>query len=108
MLWKSAEITSAMTASLGPASVILIALSGRMNSRQSLLIDCLREENRVPCEQLGDEKLRFNDDQRRRSDLRASQHHLAIAAGRTTGTEDFSGVWLYRHAGDAAGRGPAA
>jgi hypothetical protein len=37
-----------------------------MNSRQSLLIDYLREENRVLREQLGGKRLRFTDKQRRR------------------------------------------
>jgi len=37
-----------------------------MNGRQLLLIDYLREENRVLREQLGDKRLRFTDDQRRR------------------------------------------
>jgi hypothetical protein len=37
-----------------------------MNNRQSLLIDYLREENRVLREQLGGKQLRFTDDQRRR------------------------------------------
>ena len=60
-----------MAASLDPLRLILIALSGWMNSRQSLLIDCLREENRVLREQLGDKKLRFTDDQRRRLAVRA-------------------------------------
>jgi len=50
---------------------MLIALSGWMNSRQSLLIDYLREENRVLREQLGGKRLQFNDDQRRRLAARA-------------------------------------
>src|SRR5215831_19410351 len=37
-----------------------------MNGRQLLLIDYLREENRVLREQLGEKRLRFTDDQRRR------------------------------------------
>src|ERR1035441_4596095 len=37
-----------------------------MNQRQLQLIDYLREENRVLREQLGDRRLRLNDDQRRR------------------------------------------
>jgi hypothetical protein len=38
----------------------------RMNQRQLEIIDCLREENRVLREQLGQRRLRLNDDQRRR------------------------------------------
>ena len=37
-----------------------------MNGRQSLLIEYLREENRVLREQLGGQRLRFTDDPRRR------------------------------------------
>jgi hypothetical protein len=37
-----------------------------MNQQQLQLIDYLREENRVLREQLGQSRLRFNDDQRRR------------------------------------------
>ena len=55
-----------MTRLLDPFRFVLIALSGWMNGRQLLLIDYLREENRVLREQLGEKRLRFTDDQRRR------------------------------------------
>jgi hypothetical protein len=55
-----------MTKSLDPFRFLLIALSGWMNQQQLQLIDYLREENRVLREQLGEKRLRFNDDQRRR------------------------------------------
>ena len=55
-----------MARMLDPFRFILIALSGWMNSRELLLIDYLQEENRVLREQLGDKRLRFTDDQRRR------------------------------------------
>ena len=42
-----------------------------MNQRQLQVIDYLREENRVLREQLGDRRVRLNDDQRRRSAVRA-------------------------------------
>ena len=45
---------------------MLIAVAGWMNQRQLHIIHYLREENRVLREQLGDHRLRFNDDQRRR------------------------------------------
>jgi hypothetical protein len=54
-----------------PFHFVLIALAGRMNQRQYQLIDYLREENRVLPEQLGERRLRFNDDQRRRLAVRA-------------------------------------
>jgi hypothetical protein len=45
---------------------LLIAVAGWMNQRQRQMIEYLREENRVLREQLGERRLRFNDDQRRR------------------------------------------
>src|SRR5438270_3560429 len=45
---------------------VLMALAGWMNRRQLQTIEYLREENRVLREQLGDRRLRFNDDQRLR------------------------------------------
>jgi putative transposase len=54
-----------------PFHFVLIALAGWMNQRQYQLIDYLREENRVLQEQLGERRLRFNDDQRRRLAVRA-------------------------------------
>ena len=79
-----------MTASLDPLRFILIALSGWMNNRQSLLIDYLREENRVLREQLGDKRLRFTDDQRRRLAVRAKGlgrkiPRISTTAARTSG-----------------------
>ena len=55
-----------MTKSLDPFRFLLVAMSGWMNQQQSELIHYLREENRVLREQLGQRRLRFNDDQRRR------------------------------------------
>ena len=51
---------------LDPIQFVLMALAGWMNQRQLQTIEYLREENRVLREQLGDRRLRFNDDQRRR------------------------------------------
>jgi putative transposase len=42
-----------------------------MNQRQLQVIEYLREENRVLREQLGEHRLRFHDDQRRRLAVRA-------------------------------------
>src|SRR6516164_1768323 len=60
-----------MTKSLDPFRFLLITVSGWMNQHQLQLIDYLREENRVLREQLGQRRLRFNDDQRRRLAARA-------------------------------------
>src|SRR3982751_2961357 len=51
---------------LDPFRFLLIAVSGWMNQHQLPVIEYLREENRVLREQVGDRRLRFNDDQRRR------------------------------------------
>jgi hypothetical protein len=50
----------------GPFRFLVISVAGWMNQRQLLMIDYLREENRVLREQLGERRLRLNDDQRRR------------------------------------------
>ena len=71
-----------MTKSLAPFRFLLIALSGWMNQQQLQLIDYLREENRVLREQLGQKRLRFNDDQRRR------------LAAKAKGLESFCERWL--------------
>src|ERR1041385_2219233 len=55
-----------MASVLNPVRFIMIALSGWINQHQLLIIDYLREENRVLREQLGDRRPKFNDDQRRR------------------------------------------
>src|SRR3954454_8028570 len=51
---------------LDPFRFVLIAVAGWMNQHQVQMIEYLREENRVLREQLGDHRLRFTDDQRRR------------------------------------------
>ncbi len=55
-----------MTRVMNPFQFVLIAVAGWMNQRQQQAIDYLREENRVLREQLGERRLRFSDDQRRR------------------------------------------
>ena len=58
---------------LDPFHFLLLTLAGWMNQRQLLMIDYLREENRVLREQLGGRRLRLNDDQRRRLAARAKR-----------------------------------
>jgi len=55
-----------MASVLDPFRFVVIALSGWINQHQLLIIDYLREENRVLREQLGGRRPKFNDDQRRR------------------------------------------
>lgn len=50
---------------------VLVAVGGWMNQRQQQTIEYLREENRVLREQLGDRRVPFTDDQRRRLAVRA-------------------------------------
>jgi hypothetical protein len=57
---------------------VLIAFAGSMNQRQLKAIDYLREENPVLREQIGEKRLRLNDDQRRR-----------LAAKATRGSRNF-------------------
>ena len=56
---------------LDPFRFVLIAVAGWMNQWEYQMIDYLREENRVLREQLGQRRLRFNDDQRRRLAVKA-------------------------------------
>src|SRR3954449_7465532 len=51
---------------LDPIQFVIISLAGWMNQRQLQTIEYLHAENRVLGEQLGDRRVRFNDDQRRR------------------------------------------
>ena len=60
-----------MEKALNPFQFVVMVLAGWMNQRQQNVIEYLREENRVLREQLGDRRLRFNDDQRCRLAVRA-------------------------------------
>jgi putative transposase len=56
---------------VNPFQFLVIVVAGWMNQRQQNVIEYLREENRVLREQLGNRRLRFTDDQRRRLAVRA-------------------------------------
>src|SRR5436853_50310 len=64
-------IRGKMPRMLDPFQFVLVAVAGWMNQRQQQAIEYLREENRILREQLGDRRVRFNDDQRRRLAVRA-------------------------------------
>jgi len=53
-----------MASVLDPFRFLVIAISGWINQPQLLIIDYLREENRVLRVQLGGRRVKFNDDQR--------------------------------------------
>jgi hypothetical protein len=69
-----------MPAFLTPLSFIIRSVAGWLNQYQQHAIDCLIEENRVLREQIGDRRLRFTDDQRRRLAVRAKQLSRKILA----------------------------
>jgi len=83
-----------MTKSLDPFRFLLMALSGWMNQQQLQLIDYLREENRVLREQLGEKRLRFNDEQRRRLAVRAKKlgSKLLLGGGYDGHARDSAGL----------------
>ena len=55
-----------MCPTFDPFRLLLISVAGWLGQQQREAIDYLREENRVLREQLGDRRLRLNDNQRRR------------------------------------------
>jgi putative transposase len=58
---------------LNPFEFVVIAVAGWMNQRQRDVIDYPREEKCVLREQLGERRLRFADDQRRRLAVRGKK-----------------------------------
>jgi putative transposase len=64
---------ASMRLAFDPFRLLLISRAGWLNQRQQDVIDYLQEENRVLREQLGDKRLRFNDEQRRRLAVRAKK-----------------------------------
>jgi putative transposase len=79
---------------LDPFQFVLVAVAGWMNQRQQQTIEYLREENRVLRAQLGDRRVRFNDDQRRRLAARAKGlGRKLLAEVATLVTPDTLLVW---------------
>ena len=62
-----------MNRGLSPFEFVVIAVAGWMNQRERDAIDYLREENLVLRQQLGERRLRFTDDQRRRLAVRGKK-----------------------------------
>src|SRR5262252_3532519 len=62
-----------MRVAFDPFSFLVTSLAGWMNQHQQHIIEYLVEENRVLRKQIGDRRLRFSDDQRRRLAARAKK-----------------------------------
>ena len=62
-----------MDARLDPFSFVVVSLAGWMNHHQQQVVDYLMEENRVLREQIGNRRMRYTDDQRRRLAARAKK-----------------------------------
>ena len=62
-----------MRTALDPFSFLVTSIAGWMNQHQHGIINYLIEENRVLRQQIGDRRLRFTDDQRRRLAARAKK-----------------------------------
>ena len=62
-----------MRFTLDPISFLVTALAGWMNQHQRHVIEYLMEENRVLQEQIGNRRLKFSDDQRRRLAAKAKK-----------------------------------
>src|SRR5690242_687598 len=58
---------------LDPFSFLVVSLAGWMNQHQQHVIDYLMEENRVLREQIGNRRMRFSDEQRRRLAAKAKK-----------------------------------
>jgi hypothetical protein len=62
-----------MQARLDPFSFLVVSIAGWMNQHQQHVVAYLIEENRVLREQIGNRRIRFNDDQRRRLATKAKK-----------------------------------
>jgi len=62
-----------MLSALNPLSFVIASLAGWLSEHQQRSIEYVVEENRILREQIGDRKLRFTDNQRRRLAVRAKE-----------------------------------
>jgi len=74
-----------MRCGLDPFTFLIVSISGWMNQHQHQVIEYLVEENRVLREQIGNRRIRFTDNQRRR---------LVAKAKKLTGPPDVSKGFL--------------
>ena len=83
-----------MPLDLSPLRFVTVALAGWLNQQQQDIIDYLREENKVLREQLGNRRLRLNDEQRRRLAARAQKlGHKVLAEVASIVTPDTLLTW---------------
>ena len=83
-----------MPLDLSPLRFVTVALAGWLNQQQQDVIDYLREENKVLREQLGNRRLRLNDEQRRRLAARAKKlGHKVLAEVASIVTPDTLLTW---------------
>src|SRR5882672_8082566 len=73
-----------MQARLDPFSFLIVSIAGWMNQHQHRVIEYLIEENRVFREQMGNRRVRFSDDQRRRLAAKAKKLGRKLLAEITT------------------------
>jgi hypothetical protein len=73
-----------MSAILTPFSLVIACIGGWLNQHQQRTIDYLVEENPVLREQIGDRRVRFTDDQRRRLAVRAKEVGRSALSGIST------------------------
>src|SRR5207249_4759322 len=73
-----------MRARLDPFSFLMVSIAGWMNQHQHRVIEYLIEENRVLREQMGNRRVRFSDDQRRRLAAKAKKLGRKLLAQITT------------------------
>ena len=69
---------------LTPFSFVIACIAGWLNQHQQRAIDYLVEENRVLREQLGNRRIRFTDDRRRRLAARAQEVARSVLSGFAT------------------------
>src|SRR3989442_14511774 len=62
-----------MRTGFDPFSFLVLSVAGWLNQRQQQVIEYLVEENRVLQGQIGNTRMRFNDDQRRRLAAKAKK-----------------------------------
>src|SRR6516225_3316741 len=62
-----------MMRGLDPFTFLVVSISGWMNQHQHQVIEDLVEENRVLREQIGNRRIRFTDNQRRRLAAKAKK-----------------------------------